>query len=262
MKRPAGRVVALANQKGGVGKTTSVTNLATAFAAVDRRSLIIDMDPQGNSSTGLGINIPDRSPGTRELLDGTAAPEETIRETMVPNLDIIPADAQLDTIEQELGSASDGGLRLAGKADAFRSNYADILVDCPPSLNWLTLNALAAADGVIVPLQCEFLPLEGLAHILNTIERVRLDLNPSLSLDGVLLTMLDGRNRLGTEVAADVRRNLKDQVFKTMIPRNVRLAEAPSHGVPALIHDRSCRGSQAYIALAKEILGLPGQAET
>lgn len=259
----SGRVVAFANQKGGVGKTTSVINLATAFAAVARRVLIIDMDPQGNASTGLGIKAADREPGTRELLQGRVDPAGAVRETEVPGLSIVPANARLYALEQELTGAEEAGQRLAGPVEAYRKDYDNVFLDCPPSLGWLTTNALGAADGVVIPLQCEFLPLEGLSHILATVEQVRMSANPTLTVDGVLLTMSDARNRLAEEVATDVRRHLGDRVYETMIPRNVRLAEAPSHGLPALLYDRTCLGSKAYIALAREILGaasVPGAA--
>jgi len=257
------RVLAVANQKGGVGKTTTTVNLATALAACGKRVLIIDMDPQGNASTGLGVAADKRDHSVYQvLLDGMAL-EKAVTQTLVPGMDIVPSGVELSGAELELIDVARREYRLRDAAQAVRGTYDFVLIDCPPALGLLTLNALVAADAVLVPLQAEFYALEGLSHLMRTIDRVRRGLNQGLSLQGVVLTMFDRRNNLCEMVAADVREFLGDRVYKTMIPRNVRVSEAPSHGKPVLLYDLRCAGSQAYIRLAREILqrenSLPGQ---
>jgi chromosome partitioning protein len=253
----APRILAIANQKGGVGKTTTAINLATALAAVGERVLLIDLDPQGNASTGLGLEAAARRVTTYDVLLGEYPLAEAIVETAIPGLKLAPAGVDLAGAEIELIDAERRHYRLA---DAL-ADYAGmpgaatyILIDCPPSLSLLTLNALAAAAGAIVPLQCEFFALEGLSQILRTIETVRTRINARLELQGVVLTMADRRNNLTAQVEADVRAHLKDKVYRTVIPRNVRLSEAPSFGKPALLYDLKCPGSQAYVTLASELI--------
>jgi len=252
--RPA-RVVAVANQKGGVGKTTTAINLATSIALSGRRVLLIDVDPQGNLTSGMGLKGEKADPGTiYEALMSDEEPESFVLPTKVENLFIIPADRSLTGAEIELVSMLAREQRLKRIVDALRSRFDDILIDCPPSLGLLTLNALVAADAVLIPLHCEYFALEGLADLVGTMRRVRSALNPSLDIEGVLLTMYDDRTNLGQLVARDVREFFKDKVFNTIIPRNVRLGEAPSHGVPAVLYDVKSRGAAAYVALAKEML--------
>ena len=254
------RIVALANQKGGVGKTTTAINLATALAAAGHQALVIDLDPQGNASTGLGVERQARSVTSYELILGEAELEQAIVGTDIPNLSLVPASQDLAGGEIEFAARERREFLLSRAIRSRVRDYDEVLIDCPPSLNLLTINALVAADSVLVPLQCEFYALEGLSQLMRTIERVQRALNPRLDLQGVVLTMHDQRNNLCNEVAADVREYLGDKVFDTMIPRNVRIAEAPSHGKPVLIYDHTCAGSQAYIRLAAEMLRRNGTA--
>ncbi len=246
--------VAIANQKGGVGKTTTAINLATALAAAGQRVILVDFDPQGNASTGFGIPSDARTPSSYELLADPSRAAEAMQATMVPNLWVVPATSALAGAEVELVGAENRTGRLrAALATLPACDW--LFVDCPPSLGLLTLNALAACDHVLIPLQTEFYALEGLTQLLGTIEQVKARANPRLDLLGVVLTMHDRRNRLSDDVAADVRAALGGRVFDTMIPRNVRLSEAPSHGLPALLYDLRAAGSEAYMALARELMG-------
>jgi chromosome partitioning protein len=255
--------IAVANQKGGVGKTTTAINLATALAATGWKVLLIDLDPQGNASTGLGIGLSQRSSSSYELLTGQCGLDDAVVPTKVPRLDLIPATVDLSGAEIELIDFERRTHLLDDALNAVPPGRWDVcLTDCPPSLGLLTVNALVAAREILVPLQTEFFALEGLSQLLQTIERVRARFNQQLSILGVALTMYDRRNRLSTQVADDVRACLGKVVFETMIPRNVRLSEAPSHGVPALIYDHRCLGSEAYMALARELIDrLPARAE-
>jgi chromosome partitioning protein len=254
------RILAIANQKGGVGKTTTAINLGTALAAVGERVLIVDLDPQGNASTGLGIARRANQRSTYHVLMGESLLEHVIVESGIPRLhcapstmDLLGAELELADIDRKTFRLADAIAVLAGSTDPDRS-YSYVLVDCPPSLNLLTINSLSAADAILVPLQCEFFALEGLSQLIKTVERVKTTLNPRLSIQGVVLTMFDKRNNLSEQVAEDVRSVLGDKVYQTVIPRNIRISEAPSYGKPVLLYDNSCTGSQAYIRLASEVI--------
>jgi chromosome partitioning protein len=254
------RILALANQKGGVGKTTTAINLGTALAAIGERVLIVDLDPQGNASTGLGIDRRSRSVSTYDVLIGEAPLREAVVATAVPRLHIAASTMDLSGLELELGHTRDRAFRLRDAIAALNTNatpdtdYTYVLIDCPPSLNLLTVNAMAASDAILVPLQCEFFALEGLSQLLQTVEQVRSTLNPNLSIHGIVLTMFDSRNNLSNQVVADVRQFMGSKVYNTMIPRNVRISEAPSYGKPVLVYDLKCVGSEAYLKLATEVI--------
>jgi chromosome partitioning protein len=253
------RVLAIANQKGGVGKTTTAINLGTALAAIGERVLILDLDPQGNASTGLGIDRKNREFSTYDVLTGQSNLRAAILPTAVPRLHIASSTMDLSGLELEIGQTRDRAFRLrqalaALNTTASEHNYDYVLVDCPPSLNLLTVNAMAAANAILVPLQCEFFALEGLSQLLKTVDQVKQALNPGLTIHGIVLTMYDVRNNLSGQVVADVREFMGDKVYDTVIPRNVRISEAPSHGKPVLIYDLKCVGSEAYLRLATEII--------
>ena len=248
------RIISVSNQKGGVGKTTTTINLATALAAVGKKVLVVDLDPQGNASTGLGIDRANRTDGTYEVLFGECGIDQAAAASRVPNLFVVPASIHLSGAEIELVDVRHRESRMKEALKKSCEDYNYVLFDCPPSLNLLTLNALVASDSVLVPLQCEFFALEGLSHLVKTIERVCASFNDRLELMGVVLTMYDKRNNLSAQVSANVRAHFGDKVFETVIPRNVRISEAPSFGLPAIVYDMKCNGSQAYIHLAKELL--------
>jgi len=269
--RPVGsapRVLVVANQKGGVGKTTTAINLGTALAAIGEDVLIVDLDPQGNASTGLGVARKDRRVSTYDVLVGTASLDQAILPTDVPRLMVAPSTLDLLGVEMEISSEKDRAHRLRRAVLVLHETriaaglppYSYILVDCPPSFNLLTINAMVAADAVLVPLQCEFFALEGLSQLLKTVEQVRSSLNPRLTIQGIVLTMFDPRNNLSGQVVKDVRDSMGDKVYDTVIPRNVRVSEAPSYGKPVLLYDLKCTGSQAYLKLASEVIRRERQA--
>ena len=256
-RRP--RILALANQKGGVGKTTTAINLGTALAATGENVLILDLDPQGNASTGLGIDRKVRKISTYHVMSGDASLEEAVVETVIPRLSVAPSTLDLLGVELEISQDRSRPFRLRNAietmlASQISGGFTYILIDCPPSLNLLTVNALAASDAVLVPLQCEFFALEGLSQLLKTVEQVRVSLNPRLTIHGIVLTMFDPRNNLSNQVMEDVRQFMGGKVYETVIPRNVRVSEAPSYGKPVLLYDLKCTGSQAYLRLASEII--------
>ncbi len=253
------RVIAIANQKGGVGKTTTAINLGTALAAIGEQVLILDLDPQGNASTGLGIDRRNRRYSTHDVLIGEATLRDAVTPTAVPRLSIAPSTLDLSGLELEMSQARDRALRLRNALTPLRSaaaqcEFSYVLIDCPPSLNLLTVNAMAAADAILVPLQCEFFALEGLSQLLQTVANVKAALNPDLIIHGIVLTMHDARNNLSNQVVADVRENSGERVYSTIIPRNVRVSEAPSYGKPVLVYDLKCIGSEAYLRLATEVI--------
>jgi chromosome partitioning protein len=253
------RIITLCNQKGGVGKTTTTINLGTALAAVGERVLIVDLDPQGNASTGLGIDQNAREFSTYDILTGEATLTQAILATAVPRLSLAPSTLDLSGLEVSLAAQKDSSTKLKVALEDMPLSpdgapFTYVLIDCPPSLNLLTINAMTAADAVLVPLQCEFFALEGLSQLLRTVEQVRVALNPKLTIHGVVLTMYDARNNLSEQVVADVRRVMGDKVYETVIPRNVRVSEAPSFGKPVLLYDLKCVGSQAYLKLASEVI--------
>jgi chromosome partitioning protein len=257
---PHPRILSLANQKGGVGKTTTAINLGTALAAIGERVLIVDLDPQGNASTGLGIDRRNRNCSTYDVLIGEAPLRDAVVATAVPRLHIASSTMDLSGLELELGTTPGRAFRLRDAIAALNkdaapdTDYTYVLIDCPPSLNLLTVNAMAASDAILVPLQCEFFALEGLSQLLQTVEQVRSTLNPNLSIHGIVLTMFDSRNNLSNQVVADVRQFMGGKVYDTMIPRNVRISEAPSYGKPVLVYDLKCVGSEAYLKLATEVI--------
>jgi ATPases involved in chromosome partitioning len=250
------RIITIANQKGGVGKTTTAINLSTALSAIGERVLLVDLDPQGNASTGLGINRRDRKASSYDVLTGGLSVVDAAVETVVPGLSLVASTLDLLGVEMEIAGKPDRVMRLrkALRAKAVEDSWSYVLVDCPPSLNLLTLNAMAAADSILVPLQCEFFALEGLSQLLETVDEVRRTVNPGLTIQGIVMTMYDGRNNLANQVVDDVRTHLGDKVYQTIIPRNVRVSEAPSYGKPAILYDLKCSGSQAYLQLASEVI--------
>jgi chromosome partitioning protein len=254
MKSNLRKIIAVANQKGGVGKTTTVINLATAMAACNKRTLIIDSDPQGNASTGLGVKYEDRDKDLYSVICSSTTIKSSIKKTIIPKLDLIPTSPNLSVLEQELVNIEDREFQLRDRINEINDNYDYIFIDCPPSLGLLTLNALCAANNLIVPLQTEYYALEGLTQLITTLDLVRENFNKDITLQGILLTMFDKRNKICEMVSDDVKKHFGKKVFNTIIPRNVRVSEAPSYGQPVLMYDITCPGSQAYASLAGEII--------
>ena len=253
-----GRVICVANQKGGVGKTTTSVNLATSLALAGQRVLLLDLDPQGSASSGLGVRELEGLPTTYDVIMGERSVPEAIIGTQITNLSLLPAHRDLVGAEVELVSVIGREFRLAEALKAVRDQFDFVVIDCPPSLGLLTVNGLSAADAVLIPLQCEYYALEGLSALLDTVELIRARLNPSLAIDGILLTMFDTRNSLSHQVSDEVRRHFPERVYRTVIPRNVRLSESPSHGIPAALYDPASKGAQAYIDLARELVDRNG----
>ncbi|MER2260705.1 MAG: AAA family ATPase [Psychrobacillus sp.] len=249
-----GRIIAIANQKGGVGKTTTSVNLSACLAYLGKKVLLVDIDPQGNASSGVGVNKGDVNQCIYDVLIDDVSVKETILETKVENLHIVPATISLAGAEIELVSTISREVRLKKALQEVQANYEYIIIDCPPSLGLLTINSLTAADAIIIPVQCEFYALEGLSQLLSTIRLVQKHLNKTLAIDGVLLTMFDARTNLGIQVIEEVKKYFQDKVYKSIIPRNVRLSEAPSHGEPIIIYDPKSRGAEVYLELAKEVI--------
>ena len=254
----AGSIISVINQKGGVGKTTTVINLATALAKKGKKILVIDLDPQGNSKTGLGKSNNDEEKSIYNLLIGKTSPQNSIQQSAVPNLDLIGSNVNLSGLEVETANEANRAFLLkeilTNENDTYFNKYENIFIDCPPSLSLLTVMSLVSADELLIPLQTEFFALEGITQLVKTIDRIKVNLNPKLGIRGVLLTMFDKRNKLSSQVDAEARKHFKEKVYKTVVPRNVRLSEAPSHGMPCLIYDRKCSGSKSYINLADEFI--------
>ena len=254
----AGSIISVINQKDGVGKTTTVINLATALAKKGKKILVIDLDPQGNATTGLGKSNNDEEKSIYNLLIGKTSPQNSIQQSAVPNLDLIGSNVNLSGLEVETANDANRAFLLkeilTNENDTYFNKYENIFIDCPPSLSLLTVMSLVSADELLIPLQTEFFALEGITQLVKTIDRIKVNLNPKLGIRGVLLTMFDKRNKLSSQVDAEARKHFKEKVYKTVVPRNVRLSEAPSHGMPCLIYDRKCSGSKSYINLAEEFI--------